>query len=613
MIPWQRVFKQMTPDVPSPAPAGPTSLRVGEVVRYKQSYLQSIGWVHDVPLNGRVLAVQSLDSGESYLIVSWSNDTVISVLPEWVEIDPRALRQKHMGGPTGKSPHPSGSSQEVHGDEGTGAGAEPKKRTGFGTGNRTSASITLKEFPKLRQMVEGVSRKQKGQVVLSDEVELSGTYWDEGSRSEYFISQGGRARPIGYRVNPPQFGGPRENPKVKIPGGGAIIEAGIFRGKPSFPTFYIRPEDVTKLLGEFEVDETERNWPVLRKQKHEGGPTGKAPHPSGSSQEVHGKGGGSTGKVPARRRRRTPRVQAERPIGPVSIFDLGGIQRAKVLPRIKPGVRIYYPGDMANEPREGVITRVGAGGLKFDVRWDDGDEQKWVDAASFTGLRPWEFEEDRKAKREAMMAAMRQKHMGGPTGKSPHPSGSSQEVHGDEGTGAPKTSTRERGKFFVGDKVRLKPRPGQYPVPTRRTGRVTAIEGNIVSVDFGDGEPRINRASSLSLLTPGPGTPGLMPKAAPKPKAVPVLDLGSKSLSQIASIISRDWGAKTNFGARPYLGAMRDLESINDSFGHDSGREIVARFLSNAATWKGPVAKEVKAHLKTLLASKRGPGERRGF
>lgn len=76
------------------------------------------------------------------------------------------------------------------------------------------------------------------------------------------------------------------------------------------------------------------------------------------------------------------------------------------------------------------------------------------------------------------------------------------------------------------------------------------------------------------------------------------------SISKLAGIISRDWkrdGKKVYFGAVPYLDAMYSLDSVNDNFGHDSGRSIVTYFLSNAQTWRGPVAKIVKAELNKRI------------
>lgn len=70
------------------------------------------------------------------------------------------------------------------------------------------------------------------------------------------------------------------------------------------------------------------------------------------------------------------------------------------------------------------------------------------------------------------------------------------------------------------------------------------------------------------------------------------------SLSGIAKVISNDW-KNVYFGAVPYLQALATLETINDDFGLDSGREMVLYFLANASTWKGEVARMVKAELKS--------------
>lgn len=71
----------------------------------------------------------------------------------------------------------------------------------------------------------------------------------------------------------------------------------------------------------------------------------------------------------------------------------------------------------------------------------------------------------------------------------------------------------------------------------------------------------------------------------------------NKSIRELAMIISNDW-ENPYFGAVPYLDAMHSLESIDDKFGYDDGKEIVLYFLSNANTWRGPTAREVKAELK---------------
>ena len=79
-----------------------------------------------------------------------------------------------------------------------------------------------------------------------------------------------------------------------------------------------------------------------------------------------------------------------------------------------------------------------------------------------------------------------------------------------------------------------------------------------------------------------------------------------RPLATIAREISNDW-KQPYFGAVPYLGAMRSLISINDEFGADSAKSVVLYFLSNAQSWKGPVARGVKAELKAMAAGKPVP------
>lgn len=74
----------------------------------------------------------------------------------------------------------------------------------------------------------------------------------------------------------------------------------------------------------------------------------------------------------------------------------------------------------------------------------------------------------------------------------------------------------------------------------------------------------------------------------------------TRPLHEIAAEIKKDWGAKVNFAAKPYLDAMATLDSINDNYGWDSGKMIVLYFLSNASTWRGETAKRIKAELKAM-------------
>lgn len=75
----------------------------------------------------------------------------------------------------------------------------------------------------------------------------------------------------------------------------------------------------------------------------------------------------------------------------------------------------------------------------------------------------------------------------------------------------------------------------------------------------------------------------------------------TRPLHVIARDIQRDW-TKPNYAAVPYLDAMRALDSISDRYYYDSADSVVRYFLSNATSWRGDKAREIKAELKAMLA-----------
>ena len=76
--------------------------------------------------------------------------------------------------------------------------------------------------------------------------------------------------------------------------------------------------------------------------------------------------------------------------------------------------------------------------------------------------------------------------------------------------------------------------------------------------------------------------------------------MSHRPLHVIAKEIWFDW-KPIHPWAKPYAEALLSLESIHHSYGLDSGRSIVAYFLSNASTWRGDVAKRVKKELKDMI------------
>ena len=80
------------------------------------------------------------------------------------------------------------------------------------------------------------------------------------------------------------------------------------------------------------------------------------------------------------------------------------------------------------------------------------------------------------------------------------------------------------------------------------------------------------------------------------------------NLSDISRVIRRDLKAqnkKVPFGAEPYLQALDTMDNIGDMYGADRGSSIVAYALSNLSSYKGPVAREVKAELNRRLKAKK--------
>lgn len=74
----------------------------------------------------------------------------------------------------------------------------------------------------------------------------------------------------------------------------------------------------------------------------------------------------------------------------------------------------------------------------------------------------------------------------------------------------------------------------------------------------------------------------------------------TRKLYEIAEEVVATW-PKVNYAAKPYLSAMGCLASVDSMYGCDTGDSIVRYFLSNAATWRGPDARRIKAELKSML------------
>lgn len=75
-----------------------------------------------------------------------------------------------------------------------------------------------------------------------------------------------------------------------------------------------------------------------------------------------------------------------------------------------------------------------------------------------------------------------------------------------------------------------------------------------------------------------------------------------RPLYEIASEIKSNWVSWRKSYAEPYINAMSDLSSIDDNYMFDSAKSIVLYFLANAQSWRGEVARRIKAELKAMVA-----------
>jgi hypothetical protein len=78
----------------------------------------------------------------------------------------------------------------------------------------------------------------------------------------------------------------------------------------------------------------------------------------------------------------------------------------------------------------------------------------------------------------------------------------------------------------------------------------------------------------------------------------------TRPICEIASDIRAEW-KNVYFGAEPYLDAMSELDKVTDMYYADSAGSIIRCFLSNASSFRGSRAKEIKAELKGLVGIKK--------
>jgi len=71
--------------------------------------------------------------------------------------------------------------------------------------------------------------------------------------------------------------------------------------------------------------------------------------------------------------------------------------------------------------------------------------------------------------------------------------------------------------------------------------------------------------------------------------------LKEQTTNELGRLISRDW-QNPFYGAVPYIKALKEL--VDGKYYLDDEKTIILYFLSNANTWRGPIAREVKKELR---------------
>lgn len=79
--------------------------------------------------------------------------------------------------------------------------------------------------------------------------------------------------------------------------------------------------------------------------------------------------------------------------------------------------------------------------------------------------------------------------------------------------------------------------------------------------------------------------------------------LKGMTISDISRVVRKNW-AKPNFAAVPYIESMGHCETLESRYIAEDGATQVVYFLSNATTWRGDVAKLVKAELNRRLKAR---------
>lgn len=113
----------------------------------------------------------------------------------------------------------------------------------------------------------GVKTGKPVNIETAEYIRLSGTYWDGGSRTSYSAVNLATCQSVALpQYNPPQFGGPTEDPLIQLKNGDnyiAIVEYGTFCGKPATVYLHVHPDQMNRLAIQAAPELTEHEAVIL--------------------------------------------------------------------------------------------------------------------------------------------------------------------------------------------------------------------------------------------------------------------------------------------------------------------------------------------------------------
>jgi hypothetical protein len=78
--------------------------------------------------------------------------------------------------------------------------------------------------------------------------------------------------------------------------------------------------------------------------------------------------------------------------------------------------------------------------------------------------------------------------------------------------------------------------------------------------------------------------------------------MAERRVREIAAEIMADWETIGRSPAKEYVDEMLTFDSLDAKVGAVKGVEIVSSFLGVCGTWRGPVARRIKAELRSMLS-----------